>query len=408
MRRAAEILEEDRRRFGEIMTLEMGKPLGAAIAEVEKCASVCRYYAEHAEGFLAPQEVATDATRSYVRYEPLGRVLAVMPWNFPFWQVFRFAAPALDGRQRRCCSSTRRTCRSARSRIEEIFRRAGFPDGTSSRRCSSALRRSAARHRRPAVARRDAHRQRDARARSVGALAGEQLKKAVLELGGSDPFIVLPSADLATRPRRRCPARMHQQRPVVHRRQALHRRATRSPTSSVRLVRADARRSRSATRWTRPPTVGPLATRTILRRARTTRSRAFGRGGRGRSCRRPARRRPGLLLSRRRCSTGHVPDAPRLRARSCSGRWRSLFRVAGRRRGDRARQRHAFGLGASRLDARPATSRSGFARARGGQVFVNGMVASDPRLPFGGIKRSGYGRELGPLGIREFVNVKTV
>ena len=128
MRRAAEILEEDRRRFGEIMTLEMGKPIGAAIAEVEKCASVCRYYAEHAEAFLAPQEVATDAGRSYVRYDPLGCVLAVMPWNFPFWQVLRFAAPTLMAGNVGILKHSSNVPQSALA-IAEVFSRAGFPEG---------------------------------------------------------------------------------------------------------------------------------------------------------------------------------------------------------------------------------------------------------------------------------------
>jgi succinate-semialdehyde dehydrogenase/glutarate-semialdehyde dehydrogenase len=193
MVRAAEEIEKDKRHWGETMTLEMGKPIGAAIAEAEKCAWVCRYYAENAERFLAPERAPTDAGESYVRFDPLGCVLAVMPWNFPFWQVFRFAAPALMAGNVGILKHASNVPQSALA-IEEIFRRAGFPAG-----CFQTLLVGvpavAALVRDPRVAAVTLTGSEGAGV-SIGGLAGAEIKKAVLELGGSDPFLVLPSAEV--------------------------------------------------------------------------------------------------------------------------------------------------------------------------------------------------------------------
>ncbi len=193
MRRAAEILETEKDRLGRLMTAEMGKPLKAAIAEAEKCAWACRYYAENAERFLADEDVPTNAARSYIHYQPLGPILAVMPWNFPFWQVFRFAAPALMAGNVGLLKHASNVPQCALA-IEDIFRRAGFPDGAfqtlligteqvprvldDPRVAAATLTGS------------------EKAGSSVGAEAGKQIKKTVLELGGSDPFVVMPSADL--------------------------------------------------------------------------------------------------------------------------------------------------------------------------------------------------------------------
>src|SRR5215510_7973036 len=193
MNRAADVLERDKIELGKIMTLEMGKPLKAAIGEAEKCAWVCRYYAENAERHLADQFIETNATKSYVHFQPLGPVLAVMPWNFPFWQVFRFAAPALMAGNVGLLKHASNVPQCALA-IEEIFRRAGFPEGSfqtlligsdavegilkDPRVVAATLTGSAAAN------------------GAVASAAGERFKKTVLELGGSDPFIVMPSADL--------------------------------------------------------------------------------------------------------------------------------------------------------------------------------------------------------------------
>ncbi|MGE5414960.1 MAG: aldehyde dehydrogenase family protein, partial [Syntrophomonadaceae bacterium] len=191
---AAETLERRKAEFGRTMTLEMGKPIGAAVGEAEKCAWVCRYYAEHGEGFLAEEHVATDASHSAIRYEPLGPVLAVMPWNFPFWQVFRFAAPALMAGNVGLLKHASNVPQCALA-IEEIFRQAGAPEGVfqtllvGSDRVAPLI----ADPRIAAVTLTGS----EGAGISVGRAAGAEIKKAVLELGGSDPFVVLPSADVA-------------------------------------------------------------------------------------------------------------------------------------------------------------------------------------------------------------------
>src|SRR5207253_4681847 len=192
MLRAAEILEAEKQEFGRLMTTEMGKPIKAAIQEAEKCAWVCRYYAENAQRHLTDEHAATNATRSFVRFEPLGVVLAVMPWNFPFWQVFRFAAPALMAGNTGLLKHASNVPQCALA-IEEIFSRAGFPEGA----FQTLLIGSDAVHRvledsRVAAATLTGS---EPAGRSVANIAGQQIKKTVLELGGSDPFIVMPSAD---------------------------------------------------------------------------------------------------------------------------------------------------------------------------------------------------------------------
>ena len=220
MRRAAEILEAEKDRFAHIMTTEMGKPIKSAGEEVLKCAWACRYYAETAERALADEAIVTNASKSFVRYQPLGVILAVMPWNFPFWQVFRFAAPALMAANTGLLKHASNVPQCALA-IEEIFCRAGFsnvefqtlliesgqvPGVLDDSRVAAATLTGS-----------------EAAGSQVASQAGKQIKKTVLELGGSDPFIVMPSANLDEAARTAVKARMDQQRPVLHRRQAVHR-----------------------------------------------------------------------------------------------------------------------------------------------------------------------------------------
>src|SRR2546423_2355952 len=192
MLRAAEILESEKRSFARTMTLEMGKPINAAIQEAEKCALVCRYYAENAERHLTDEHVATNATRSYVRFQPLGVVLAVMPWNFPFWQVFRFAAPALMAGNVGLLKHASNVPQCALG-IEDIFSRAGFPEGAfQTLLIGSDAVQELLEDPRVAAATLTGS---EPAGRSVGSIAGQQIKKTVLELGGTDPFIAMPSAD---------------------------------------------------------------------------------------------------------------------------------------------------------------------------------------------------------------------
>ena len=401
MRRAAEILEEDRRRFGEIMTLEMGKPIGAAIAEVEKCASVCRYYAEHAEAFLAPEEVATDASRSYVRYDPLGCVLAVMPWNFPFWQVLRFAAPTLMAGNVGILKHASNGPQSALA-IAEVFARAGFPAGCFQALLvgSAAVAKMIEDPRIAAVTLTGS----EAAGVAVGRAAGGEIKKAVLELGGSDPFIVLPSADLVKAAATAVKARtinngqscIAAKRFIVH--EAVYERFTTLFVGGMAaLVVGDP---------IDPATgIGPLATAPIREELAVQVDQSVAAGAR-------------VLLGGRKLDGPGYFYAPTVLADPVPGSpaWddelfgpvATLFKVKDLDAAIALANHKVFGLGASAWTEDRAEQERLAVELEAGSVFLNGMVKSDPRLPFGGIKRSGFGRELALAGIREFVNVKTV
>ncbi len=401
MRRAAEILEEDKRRFGEIMTLEMGKPIGAAIAEVEKCASVCRYYAEHAEAFLAPQEVATDAGRSYVRYDPLGCVLAVMPWNFPFWQVLRFAAPTLMAGNVGILKHASNVPQSALA-IAEVFSRAGFPEGCFQTLLvgSAAVAKMIDDPRIAAVTLTGS----EGAGVAVGRAAGAQIKKAVLELGGSDPFLVLPSADLAKAAATAVKARtinngqscIAAKRFIVH--EAVYDRfVTLFLGGMAALVVGDPMDPATE--------IGPLATAPIRAELAEQVERSVAAGAKlllgGRIPDGPGNFYPPTVLAE------PVPGSPAWED-ELFGPVATLFRVADLDAAIALANHRVFGLGASAWTNDAAEQARLAVEIEAGSVFLNGMVKSDPRLPFGGIKRSGFGRELSLAGIREFVNVKTV
>jgi succinate-semialdehyde dehydrogenase/glutarate-semialdehyde dehydrogenase len=400
LQRAAELLESEKERFGELMTLEMGKPIGAAVAEAEKCAWVCRYYAEHAESFLAPERVATDAAESGVRYEPLGCVLAVMPWNFPFWQVFRFAAPALMAGNVALLKHASNVPRCALA-IEEIFRRAGLPDGGFRTLLVGAAEVA------PLIE--------DARVAAVtltgseaagvavGRRAGGAIKKCVLELGGSDPFVVLPSADVAAAAETAVRARtinngqscIAAKRFVVH--EAVYDAFLQRFVGGMASLRVGDPLD--------PATeVGPLATAAIRDELAAQVERSVAAGAR-------------VLLGGRAIAgagffyepTVLVDPQPASPARDeeLFGPVGVVFRVRDLDEAIAVANHRVFGLGASVWTNDAAERARLLAEIEAGSVFVNGMVKSDPRLPFGGIKRSGFGRELSVQGIREFVNVKT-
>ena len=313
MREAARLLRARRAEYARTMTLEMGKPIVQGEAEVEKCAWVCDYYAEHAESLLAEQPRETDAARSYVRFDPLGPVLAVMPWNFPFWQVFRFAAPALMAGNAGLLKHASNVPRCALA-IEEVFREAGFPRGLFAHRCSSGP---------PAVAALIADPRIVAvtltgseRAGSeVAEQAGRALKKTVLELGGSDPFIVLADADLDRGGPHGRRGAAHQQRPELHRRQALHRRRAGGRPVPRALRRSELRaRAAWAIRW-------PATPRSGRRRASTCATTSTGRS------RSPSSAAPSSCSAAR----SRRARAPSIR-RPCSPRWTRACRPSTRRR----------------------------------------------------------------------------
>jgi succinate-semialdehyde dehydrogenase/glutarate-semialdehyde dehydrogenase len=401
MRGAARVLRERAATYARTMTLEMGKPIVQSEAEVEKCALVCDYYAEHAEAFLAEQPRETDASRSYVRFDPLGPVLAVMPWNFPFWQVFRFAAPALMAGNTGILKHASNVPRTA-LQIEEVFREAGFPRGVFSTVLvsSSAVASLVADPRIAAVTLTGS----EGAGRSVAEHAGRALKKTVLELGGSDPFIVLADADLAAAARSAADARLINSGQSCI---AAKRFIVVEPVADafVERFRDELRARRLGDPLDRATQVGPQAREDLRDSLHAQVEESVKRGAR-------------LLLGGE-IPAGHGAFYPPTLLTAVEkgmpafdeetfGPVAAVIRATDEADAIRLANDSTLGLGAS-LWTRDREGAARLAAAiEAGSVFVNGVVKSDPRLPFGGIKRSGYGRELSEYGIREFVNVKSV
>jgi succinate-semialdehyde dehydrogenase/glutarate-semialdehyde dehydrogenase len=388
--------------YARLMALEMGKPVTQGRAEVEKCAWVCEYYAESGPGFLADEPVATDAGASFVAFRPLGVVLAIMPWNFPFWQVLRFAAPTLLAGNAAVLKHASNVPGCALA-LEELFRRAGFPadvfrtvlvDGKGAQRL--------VRHR---AVRAVTLTGSAAAGRAVARQAGANLRKTVLELGGSDPYVVLADADLELAVETCATSRLVN--------------SGQSCIAAKRFIVVDAVREEFERRFTDrmgrarmgdpldPATeVGPQARRDLRDALHGQVTRSLAAGAR-------------LLLG------GAVPAGagayypPTVLAdvhrgmpaadEELFGPVAAILPVKDERAAIRAANDSGFGLGAAIFTRDESRGRRLAATAlEAGSCFVNGQVRSDPRLPFGGIKESGYGRELGSFGIREFVNVKTV
>jgi succinate-semialdehyde dehydrogenase/glutarate-semialdehyde dehydrogenase len=399
--RAADILETEKKRFGELMTLEMGKPIGSAVAEAEKCAWVCRYYAENAERFLADEPVATDASRSFVRYQPLGTVLAVMPWNFPFWQVFRFAAPALMAGNVGILKHASNVPECALA-IAEIFERAGFPPGTFQALLIGADRVAAlvSDPRIHAVTLTGS----EGAGVSIGRAAGAEIKKVVLELGGSDPFLVMPSADLEAAVATAVKARTinNGQSCIAAKRFLVHREIAKD--FERRFVEKMA--ALKIGDPIDPSTeIGPLATPAIRSEVDDLVNKTIAAGGRlllgGKPLDRPGNFYAPTVLA-------DVPPGSPGAREEIFGPVASLMRFDSLEEGIALANATRFGLGASAWTNDATERESLIDGIEAGAVFINGLVKSDPRLPFGGIKKSGFGRELSAHGIREFVNVKTV
>ena len=399
--RAAEVLEAGKERFGRLMTQEMGKTLSSAIAEAEKSAWGCRYYAENAERFLADEQVETGAALSYRRYLPIGPVLAVMPWNYPFWQVFRFAAPAVMAGNVALLkhASSVPLCAQA---IEEVFRMAGFPDGVLQALLVGADRveRLVEDPRVVAVTVTGS----EGAGRAVAAAAGRAIKKTVLELGGSDAFVVLPSADVAQAARAAVAARTvnNGQSCIAAKRFIVHRQVhaqflERFATGMAALRVGDPMDPGTV--------VGPLASAGERDRLAAQVERLMRHGARalvgGAALPGPGAFYPPTVLT----------DVPRGSATYREEIFGPVALVIDVRDLDEAiavANELPYGLGSSAWTRDPAERARLVDELEAGATFLNGMVASDPRLPFGGVKRSGYGRELSREGIREFVNVKTV
>ncbi|MFM2432845.1 MAG: hypothetical protein RLZZ511_4059 [Cyanobacteriota bacterium] len=400
--RLADRLEVHRQEYAELMTLEMGKPIGAALGEIDKCALACRFYAEHGADFLADQTIASDARYSGVRYQPLGVVLAVMPWNFPFWQVMRFAAPALMAGNVALLKHASNVPQTA-LKIAEVIAEAGFPAGVFQTLLIEARQvATVVRDRRIAAATLTGS---EGAGSSLAMHAGETLKKVVLELGGSDPFVVMPSADLD----------LAVQTAVTARTQNNGQTCIAAKRFIVADSIADAFIEQLTTAFEalvigdpmQPETqIGPLATATIVMDLDRQVQAAIAAGGRLKTGGKPLRDRPGNFYAPT-IITDVPPDAA-IAQEEFFGPVALVFRVADLDGAIAIANQTSFGLGASAWTNDPAEQERCLAELEAGAVFINGMVKSDPRLPFGGIKRSGFGRELGQVGIHEFVNVKTV
>jgi succinate-semialdehyde dehydrogenase/glutarate-semialdehyde dehydrogenase len=406
MNQAAEILEAEKKQFARVMTLEMGKPINAAVSEAEKCALVCRYYAENAARHLADQIVETNATKSFVRYQPLGVILAVMPWNFPFWQVFRFAAPALMAGNVGLLKHASNVPQCALA-IEDIFRRAGFSEGAfQTLLIGSDAVRNVLEDARVAAATLTGS---EPAGRSVASIAGNQIKKTVLELGGSDAFIVMPSANLQKATATAVKARtinngqscIAAKRFIVH--EQIYSEFEKRFVEGMENLRVGDPLDESTD-------IGPLATGQILKDLEEQVQVSVAAGAKiltgGHKFKADGDLAQGNFYQP--TVLADIPrDTPAYRD-EIFGPVASLFRVKNIDEAIALANSTEFGLGAAAW-TRDDEERDRFVEElEAGCVFINGMVASDPRLPFGGIKHSGYGRELGEFGIREFVNVKSV
>jgi len=401
MRRAADLLREDRDRFARLMTAEMGKTLSAAEAEVDKCSWVSDFYAEHAERFLAEQAVATDASHSFVCYQPLGPVLAVMPWNFPLWQVFRFLAPGLMAGNVGLLKHASNVPGTALA-IEALFHEAGFPEGVMTTLLVPSSR-TAELIRHPTIQAVTLTGS-DRAGREVAAEAGRCLKKTVLELGGSDPFIVLDDADPAEAARQAAKARtINSGQSCI----AAKRFIVEEPVADrfeEELVRR-MEELKVGDPLDRATDVGPLARLDLLddlddQVQRTVAAGALLATGGHRLPGKGWFYAPTVLLG--------VEPGMAAFDEETFGPVAAVVRARDTAHAVELANRSRFGLGASLWTGDPARGEDLAATIEAGSVFVNGVVKSDPRLPFGGIKTSGYGRELAEVGIREFVNVKTV
>jgi succinate-semialdehyde dehydrogenase/glutarate-semialdehyde dehydrogenase len=401
MMAVASLLAREKDQFARIITLEMGKILRASVEEVEKCERACRFYAENGERFLEDEPVQTQAARSFVRYQPLGAVLAIMPWNFPFWQVFRFAVPALMAGNVGLLKHAANVPQCALA-IEDIFRRAGFDEGAFQALLIEARQAEAliSDPRVKAVTLTGS----DRAGSAVGSAAAREIKKSVLELGGSDPFIVLASADFENAVATAVKAR------TIN--------AGQSCIAAKRFFIVDSiydkfleqfiERMRSlkvGNPLDEATEIGPLATEQILEGVHDQVQKSIAAGAK-------------LLTGGNRIhGTGFyyeptvLTDVPRAAPAYCEelfGPVASVFRVRDNSEAIKMANDSVFGLGASVWTNDVKEQELYVSELEAGMVFINGMVASDPRLPFGGVKRSGFGRELGAVGMREFLNTKTV
>lgn len=397
----AATLRRRKRELAETATREMGKPVTQAAAEVEKCAWTCEHFAAHAHEYLADEVIGSNATLSYAGFRPLGIVLAVMPWNFPYWQVFRAAAPALMAGNGMVLKHASNVSRCALE-IESAFAQSGVPTGL----FSTVLLHSdriADLIGDPRIAAATLTGSEGAGV-SIASAAGHALKKTVLELGGSDPFIVLADADLAAAVKTAVKSRFQNNGQSCI---AAKRFIVEAPVYDdfVERFAAAARAQRVGDPMDEATELGPVA-RGDLRDALDEQVKKSVEQGARIACGGTALDRPGYFYEAT-VLADVTPAMPAFREETF-GPAAAVIRARDPEHALALANDSSFGLGGNLWSADIERARALAARMETGNVFINGMTASDPRLPFGGIKRSGYGRELGSFGIREFVNVQTV
>jgi succinate-semialdehyde dehydrogenase / glutarate-semialdehyde dehydrogenase len=401
MQKAAEILEAEKKELARLMTLEMGKTLRSAVDEAVKCAWACRYYADNAERFLADEVIETTAKRSYVRYQPLGVILVIMPWNFPFWQVFRFIAPGLMAGNVGLLKHASNVPQCA-MKISEVVHRAGFQEGAfqtlliGSDKVDKILDD-------PRIAAATLTGSEDAGAK-VGAGAAKRIKKVVLELGGSDPFVIMPSANLEEAVATAVKARTinNGQSCIAAKRFIV---AEEIADRFERDFAAKMAALKLGDPFDEKTDIGPLATADAVESLQADVEKTVKAGARivtgGKPANGPGNYYQPTVLA------DIPPESPAYRE-ELFGPVASVFRAKNVDDAIRIANDSRFGLGASAWTSDPHEQEKFINELEAGMVFINQMVASDPRVPFGGIKRSGYGRELSTYGIREFTNIKTV
>ncbi len=401
MKRAAGYLRENKARFALNATREMGKPIGDAEAEVEKCAWACEFYADNAEKFLADEHIASTATDSYIAYQPLGVVLAVMPWNFPYWQVFRFAAPALMAGNGGILKHASNVTRCALD-IEETFRESGFPAGIFATVIvpGAEVKRLIADDRIAAVTITGS----EPAGVSVASESGRALKKHVLELGGSDAFIVLADADIPAAAKTAAKARFQNagQSCICAKRFIVE------DAVYDRFVAAFVEESKAYTTGDpedRTTAMGPLA-RTDLRDDLVKQIDGSVKKGARVVLGGSAPNGPGAFFEA--TVLVDVDDTMPVFREETFGPVAAVIRARDAEHAVVLANDSTFGLGGALWTGDVERGKQLARRIVTGAVFINGMTASDPRLPFGGVKHSGYGRELSYLGIREFMNIQTV
>src|SRR6267154_2229474 len=398
---AAEILENEKASLAKLMTTEMGKTLRSAEEEAVKSAWGCRYYAEHAERFLADEIVETPASRSFIRYQPLGVILVVMPWNYPFWQVFRFIAPGLMAGNVGILKHASNVPQCA-MKIEEILLRAGFPEGAfqtlliGSDKVDRILDD-------PRVAAATLTGSEGAGVQ-VGSGAAKRIKKVVLELGGSDPFIVMPSADLDAAVATAVDARVQNngQSCIAAKRFIVSESiADEFERKFIKQMQA----LRIGDPFDDSTQLGPLANADAVTSLDSDVKKTVAAGARvltgGHPLKRPGNFYAPTVLT-------DIPKTSPAYKEEFFGPVASIFRVKDIDQAIHIANDSRFGLGASAWTKDPSETERFINELDAGMVFLNKMVASDPRLPFGGVKYSGHGRELSEHGIREFMNIKTV